>query len=298
MPPGDDWIAGLRLLRPKQWVKNGFVLAPLLFSLKFREADALFSGLAAAALFCLVSSVGYILNDLCDLDNDRAHDLKKHRPLASGAICPGRATIIAVICLLLACLVAEKLPAATGAVALGYLALNFAYSFALKHLVVLDVTVLAIGFVLRVLGGAWAVGIDQPTSWLLLCTFLLALLLGFAKRRHELLVLGDAAESHRRVLAKYTPRMLDAFLAACAGACIVCYALYTIMPEAANPYKTDRMLYTVPFVVYGLFRYLYLAYRRREGGDPTATLLTDPGLLATVFLWAATCAALLFAGAR
>jgi 4-hydroxybenzoate polyprenyltransferase len=297
--------AWLRLLRPQQWLKNGFVFAPLLFSLKFREVETVAAVVLAAAAFCLLSSAAYVLNDLCDLRSDRAHPLKRLRPLAAGRIKPPAAIIAAFFCLALGLgfsLVApvapdialgeEKTPPVWVA-ASAYLALNLAYSFVLKHVVLLDVVTLSAGFVLRVLAGAWAAGIARPTAWLLLCAFLLALFLGFAKRRHELFLLGDGAGNHRRVLENYSPALLDAVLSATAGACVVCYALYALLENKMNPYKTEAMIWTVPFVVFGLFRYMYLAYRRDEGGDPTATLMSDRTLLLTVVLWVCACAYLL-----
>jgi 4-hydroxybenzoate polyprenyltransferase len=271
-------------LRPHQWTKNLVVLAALAFSKHLFDGDAVARAGVAFAVFCGLSGAVYLVNDLADLERDRLHPLKRSRPIASGALGVPAARAAA------ACLVALGLPAAWVlgpgffVCALAYLALNLAYSFGLKDVVILDVLAIAIGFVLRAVAGALAIQVVF-SDWLLVCTILLALFLALAKRRHELVTLEDAA-GHRRILSEYTPYLLDQMIAVVTASCLTAYAFYTLAPETVEKYRTERLALTIPFVIYGIFRYLYLVHRKEQGGSPSDLLLADRPLLAAVALWA------------
>jgi 4-hydroxybenzoate polyprenyltransferase len=282
-----------RSLRPDQWLKNALVFAPLVFARQALEAGALVRSLATFGLFCLASSAGYLVNDLLDRASDREHPVKRRRPIASGALSPAVAAAAAGALSAGALLGASLLEPRLGLVIGGYLLVTLAYSRALKHVVILDVMTIAAGFVLRVAAGGIAAGVALST-WLLLCTSLLALFLGFGKRRHELVLLEGNAASHRRILAEYSPYFLDQMIAVVTTSTLLCYTLYTMDPLVHQKLGTTRLPWTVPFVLYGIFRYLYLVHRRSEGGDPAQIVFSDPPLLATVLLWAATVFSILY----
>jgi 4-hydroxybenzoate polyprenyltransferase len=280
-------------LRPRQWVKNLFVLTPLLFSQNLFVATATIKALAAFLCFCLSSSSIYIFNDIKDCQQDRLHPAKRWRPLAAGELKLGTAWT-AMIALLL--------PGLGGAMTLGspfavtvftYWIINVLYSVILKHWVILDVFALATGFVLRVVAGALVIDVEM-SHWLLICAALLALFLGFSKRRYELVILGSEASNHRKVLSHYNPHFLDMMIGIVTACTVMSYALYTISEETVHKFHTERLLLTLPFVLYGIFRYLYLVYHKNEGGDPTESLLTDKASIINVFLWATTVAAILY----
>jgi len=273
-------------LRPHQWTKNLFALAALAFSKHLFDADAVARAAAAFAVFCALSGAVYVVNDLADLERDRLHPTKRLRPIASGALGVPAARAAALVLLVLGVLASAALGAGFLVCALGYLALNLAYSFGLKNVVILDVLAIAIGFVLRAVAGALAIQVVF-SDWLLVCTILLALFLALAKRRHELVTLPDAA-SHRAILAEYSPYLLDQMIAVVTASCLTAYAFYTLSPETVAKYRTDRLALTIPFVIYGIFRYLYLVHRKEQGGSPSDVLLTDRPLLAAVALWAVT----------
>lgn len=277
-----DW---LRLLRPRQWVKNGFVAAPLLFAGKAADLPMAVDVLLTLAGFCLAASGVYLLNDLVDSREDRAHPVKRHRPLAAGRVTRSHAVVVAG--LLAASGLGLALAAAplAGAWVAGYLGLNLAYTFWLKHVVLLDVFAIAAFFLLRLLAGAAAAEV-QPSIWLLLCGGLLALYLGFAKRRHELVLLGDSSSDHRSVLGHYSPALLDQISAVLLAVTIVAYLMYTLTSETAARVGSDALSYGVPFVLYGLFRYLFLVHRHSLG-SPTETVFADRPLMVTVLLWVA-----------
>jgi 4-hydroxybenzoate polyprenyltransferase len=279
-------------LRPHQWTKNLFVLAALAFSKHLFEADAVLRAALAFLVFCVLSGASYLINDLVDLEQDRLHPAKRRRPLASGALAVSSARLAAVVLVLVGLLAAAMLGRAFALVALGYLALNLAYSFALKHVVILDVLEIAVGFTLRAVAGALAIQVVF-SQWLLVCTTLLALFLALAKRRHELVTLEDAS-GHRRILAEYSPYLLDQMIAVTSASCLTAYAFYTLAPETIEKYRTDRLSLTIPFVIYGIFRYLYLVHRKEQGGSPSDLLLTDRPLLAAVALWALAVVAIVY----
>jgi 4-hydroxybenzoate polyprenyltransferase len=272
-------------LRPHQWTKNLVVLAALAFSKHLFDGDAVARAALAFATFCGLSGAVYLVNDLVDLERDRLHPLKRARPIASGALRIPTARAAAAFLLALGLLAAWGLGPGFFACALTYLALNLAYSFVLKDVVILDVLAIAIGFVVRAVAGALAIQVVF-SDWLLVCTILLALFLALAKRRHELATLEDAA-GHRQALAEYSPYLLDQMIAVVTASCLTAYAFYTLAPETVEKYRTDRLALTIPIVIYGIFRYLYLVHRKEQGGSPSDVLLTDWPLLVAVALWAA-----------
>lgn len=279
-----DWVS---LLRPHQWVKNAFVLAPLVFSGRATEPAAGAAALGAALLFCLLSSGIYAVNDAFDREADRVHPLKRHRPVASGRIPHVRALQVGLLLALTAIGLAFLLSPGFGGIAAGYVALNLAYTKWLKSLVILDVFAIASFFLLRLVGGAVAIAV-APSTWLLLCGGLLALYLGFTKRRHELLTLGEESRDHRAVLSHYSPEFLDQMSSVLLSVTIVSYIMYTLTSETAEALGTDALTYSVAFVLYGVFRYLYLVHRR-GAGSPTETLLADGPLMVNVALWLSYC---------
>lgn len=275
----------LRSLRPRQWTKNLFVFAGLIFSGELLDPHSAQLALAAFAVFCLLSSVVYLINDISDREADRLHPVKRHRPIASGALPVPIAAMSAVVLGAGGLAAAFLIGPSFGIVAALYVALLAFYSLSLKHVVILDALTLALGFVLRVIGGALA--IDVPFShWLLLLMLLLAMFLALSKRRAELVTLADGAAGHRRILAEYSPYLLDQMISVVTASTLVAYAFYTISAETVAKFGTDRLLYTVPFPLYGIFRYLYLVHQKEGGGDPSELLVTDRPLLACAALWA------------
>lgn len=275
----------LRSLRPEQWTKNLVVFAALLFGRQLFEPSAILLSTAAFVIFCALSGTVYLVNDVLDREADRLHPVKQHRPIASGALPPATALVTAGLLGVLGLVAAFFVGPGFLAAAATYLVLLTLYSGPLKRAVILDVLTIALGFVLRAAAGALAVAV--PIShWLLVCTILLALFLGLAKRRHELVLLADGATGHRRILQEYSPYMLDQMIAIVAAATIMGYALYTVSPETIAKFGSDRLLLTLPFPIYGIFRYLYLIHQRQGGGSPADMLLKDRPLLACVLLWA------------
>jgi 4-hydroxybenzoate polyprenyltransferase len=287
-----DWAA---LFRPRQWVKNSFVLAPLVFSGRAAEVGAVGTALLSAALFSGLASGIYAINDALDRESDRAHPLKRNRPVASGRISYRQAMLVGGVLAALATVGAFLVEPAFGFVALTYLGLNVAYSTWLKSVVILDVFTVSSFFLLRLLAGAFVISV-VPSVWLLLCGGLLALHLGFTKRRHELSILGDASPHHRAVLTQYSAEFLDQMSSVLLSVTVVSYIMYSLTSETAQTLGTDALSYSVAFVLYGVFRYLYLVHRR-GGGCPTETLLADGHLLSVVALWLAYCGWVIY-GAR
>lgn len=272
-------------LRPHQWTKNLLVFAALALSKHLFELDAFLRALLAFGIFCGLSGTVYVINDLTDLPRDRLHPRKRLRPLASGALAPGTARLVAWV-LGLACLGLSSLLGRDFALAaLLYLLLNLAYSFRLKEIVILDVLSISLGFLLRAVAGALAIAV-QFSEWLIVCTMLLALFLALSKRRHEIVSLDAAASGHRPSLAEYSPYLLDQMISVVTASCLMAYAFYTLAPDTVEKYRTDRLAWTIPFVLYGIFRYLYLVHQKEQGGSPTDLLLTDRPLLVDVALWA------------
>lgn len=283
----------VRSVRPRQWSKNLLVFAGLIFSQNLRHPGLLGRVLLAFLLFCLLSGSTYLINDVLDAERDRSHPRKRHRPVASGRLRPDVALGVGIGLGLLACVGAFLLSTGFGLVAVAYGGALAAYSSGLKHVIIVDALVIAAGFVLRALAGVVVIGAEF-SPWLLLCTILLALFLAFGKRRHELLALEGNAVDHRPILSEYSPELLDQMIAVVTASTLMAYALYTVAPETAAKLGTPYLPLTIPFVLYGIFRYLYLLYRRDLGGDPSEHLLTDPALLIDVALWGAAVVVLLY----
>jgi len=282
----------IRSLRPEQWLKNGFVLAPIVFSGLVGDPDAWLRTVLAVAAFCAASSAVYLVNDVIDRDADRSHPIKKSRPIASGEVSVATAMTVAVVLIAAAIAISVWLGGWFPAVLISYVVLVLLYSALLKRAVFLDVLVVAAGFVLRVVGGA--VAIDVPVShWILVVAYLLALYLALGKRRSELVLLGGEAGNHRVVLGHYTLPMVDQAISVVLGATVLAYALYTVAPDTIAKVGSEGLLATVPIVLYGLFRYLYLLHRHELGGSPTRALLTDRPLLVCVVVWLAVAAAVI-----
>jgi len=271
-------------LRPQQWIKNFFIFAPLVFSQNILNRPLLLKTVAAFAAFCLISSAHYIFNDLRDLEEDRRHPLKSRRPLASGRLKKGPAVAALVLIGAAGVAVAAALGLPFLLLAVGYLVLQTAYSLWLKHVVILDVFVIAAGFLIRVVAGGVAIKVEI-SSWLLICTSLLALFLAMGKRRYELVLLDKDAASHRPILREYNTYLLDQMISVVTASTLLAYCLYTISAETVVKFGTRHLIFTVPFVLYGIFRYLYLIHQRAEGGTPESLIIRDKPLLVDIFLW-------------
>ncbi len=279
-------------MRPRQWIKNLVVFAALVFAKKLTDPALLSRATFAALLFCAVSGAIYIVNDLFDADRDRRHPTKSRRPIAAKALGVVPALSAAALIITGALMAGFALSPPLGAVLLIYVATNAVYSLWLKEVVILDVMVIASGFVLRALGGALV--IDVPIShWLIICTILLSLFLAFCKRRQELVGLDDP-HGHREILKEYSIDFIDQMINVVTPSTLVAYLLYTVSPEVEMKLGTKHLYLTVPFVLYGIFRYLYLVHQKGIGGNPTRALLTDRPLLICVGLWGLTVVALLY----
>ncbi len=274
-------VAALRALRPKQWPKNGVLFAPLLFSKGFLTTDKPIRALVAVVSFSLLASGVYVMNDWADREKDRHHPEKRHRPIAAGHLGAGAALFLVAFCWGVSAALGSWLGWPFLAVSAAYLAMQLVYTAVLKHLVILDIMTIALGFILRVVAGAVAIDV-VVSNWLFLCTLFLAVFLGFAKRRAELSSLEDAATAHRSSLADYSLPMLDQMMAISAALSILAYSLYSVSKETVDHVGSDRLKYTVPVVVYGVFRYLFLVHKRGAGGAPEKVLLGDGPLLADI----------------
>ena len=274
----------LRLMRPRQWVKSCFVLTGILFANAWRQPQMAQRVLLAAVAFSLAASGVYIINDLIDRPLDLNHPSKKKRPLAAQTVSVTVAVSLLIVLLLaafgLGFLVSNKVVT----ILLIYVLVNIAYSLHLKHVVILDVFIIASGFMLRILAGTVGVGI-APSQWLLLCGLMMALFLGFAKRRAELYAMSDDGPTHRRVLGHYQPVLLDNMIVITATCVILSYSLYTMSPTTIQAHHTESLIYTVPFVIYGIFRYIYSLHRQSAGGDPALQIFRDPHLLLAIVGW-------------
>lgn len=283
----------LRLLRPHHWLKNGFVFVGLLFGHAWHDPLKVGQAFAAFAAFCLLASAVYVMNDLLDREQDKRHPQKKHRPLAAGTVSVPVAIMLAMLCLLGGSLLAVLYAGSAPWIFLAYVVMNIAYSLGLKHVVILDVFIIAGGFMLRILAGTLGLGI-APSHWLLLCGLMLTLFLGFAKRLAELNALQEDSAGHRRVLEHYTGPMLDQFTSITAAGTVISYALYTVSAETLAVHGTRSLILTVPLVLYGMLRYLWRLHSRGGGGDAAQELLTDPHLMAAVVGWLVLVLALLW----
>lgn len=282
-----------KLARPTQWLKNGVLLAPLVFAGEMSHTLKIELAFAAVAVFCLLSSAVYTFNDLIDHNYDRQHPLKKERPLAAGKVTPAQAVVMILILLVIALMAAWLINRNFFIIALVFIGLNLVYSLFLKDIVILDAMSVGLSFVLRAYAGALAINVIAST-WLLINTLLLALFLSFGKRRHELVLLEEGAIAHRKILGHYSPYLLDQMIGVTTASVVVMYMLYTFSTEVSEKLGTDNLYLTIPFVVYGIFRYLYLIHKKEKGGSPTTVLITDLPIMLTVLLWVLTSILILY----
>ena len=283
----------IKLVRPSQWIKNGVVLAGLIFAGEASSPHKVSLAIQALIAFCFLASAVYVINDILDRERDRQHPLKKNRPIAAGKINIAPAVLI---CLLLASggfILSYAVNFNLLIVAAAYFLLNILYTIVLKNIVIIDVMTIATGFVLRALAGAVAIDVEF-SGWLLVTTFVLALFLGLGKRRHELILLEKEAPAHRKILEKYSPYLLDQLIGVVTASTVITYLFYTLSPDVGAKLGTEYLFVTIPFVIYGIFRYLYLVHKEEKGGSPTKLLLTDPPLLIDVVLWLATVVFILY----
>jgi 4-hydroxybenzoate polyprenyltransferase len=280
------FIALLESMRPRQWTKNLFVFPAIVFAQRLWDKGAVDVTLAAFIIFCFLSSSVYLVNDIADADKDRLHPTKRNRPIASGRLPAGVALasslLLAAFSIALAFAINDRFVLCASL----YLGLNLVYSFSLKHVVILDVIMVAAFFVLRAVAGAAAINVGI-SHWLLICTFLLALFIAMSKRRHELVLLENNASAHRASLTEYSPYLLDQMISVVTASTVMGYTLYTVDQDTVAKFGTDHLVYTVPFVVFGIFRYLYLIHQKGEGGDPDRIIVSDRPFLINLLLWAA-----------
>jgi 4-hydroxybenzoate polyprenyltransferase len=282
----------IKTMRPRQWTKNVFVFAALVFDKQLFNVDSFLRTLAGVGLFCLISSCVYIFNDIADVEADRQHPEKKKRPIAAGELPVSVAWVAGIVLVVVTLGLAFLLTRGYETVLIIYFLLNLAYSKWLKHISIVDVLVLAAGFVLRVQAGVTLIHVQRFSPWLYVVMTLLALFLGFGKRRAELALLAHGAGSHRKVLDGYTLPLLDQYIMIVSGTTIVAYSLYTF--SAPNVPENHSMMLTIPFVVYAIFRYLYLIEVKHEGGTPEEILLSDRPFQIAMVLWAMTVLAIFY----
>jgi len=275
----------IEAMRPAQWTKNFFLFAALVFARKFFDWPSFLKVAEAFLLYCLLTGSLYLFNDFMDLKEDRVHPVKSRRPLASGAVSPGLALIIFSVGSLVSLLWALALNWPFFLITAVYFLLQVAYSLKFKHIVILDIFVLASGFVIRVAAGGLVINVPL-SSWLLICTSLLALFIGMSKRRHELVILEDKAPNHRPILKEYSPYLLDQMISVVTASTVIAYCLYTISAETVEKFGTRNLIYSSIFVLYGIFRYLYLVHQKGSGGNPEELVIKDKPLLIDIILWA------------
>jgi 4-hydroxybenzoate polyprenyltransferase len=284
------------LLRPKQWLKNFFVFAPLIFAKELFHPDPLITALQAFVAFCITASAIYIVNDIADVEADRSHPTKRDRPIASGAVSTRSALLLLSLLLIVDILLIFRMDPRFVFVLATYFFLNIAYSFKLKEVLLLDVFIVAAGFMLRVVGGAYAIDV-RVSSWLVLCSLFISLFLGFAKRRGELQqVLTSGGATKRKVLLLYRIDFIDQILTIAAAGTIISYALYTVSSRTIEVFGTEKLIYTTVFVLYGVFRYLYLIHTSPTIESPTTAVTSDIPIIVTGLLWIASCIVLIYMG--
>ena len=275
-------------MRPRQWTKNLVIFAGLIFSQNVTNDALVWKSVEAFLIFCALSGVIYIVNDVIDIDKDRLHQTKRNRPLPSGKLKKFDALAAAVLIGAGALVLARFVGASFFGVAVAFFSLNILYSLVLKRIVLVDVVSISLSFVIRAIAGVEALADVEPlitiSPWLLICTLFLSLFLAFCKRRHELTTLGDAVR-HREALADYSPALIDQLVGITASGALLSYSIYTIWPDTVEKFGTTRLIYTIPLVVVGVMRYLYLVYNKEKGGSPTDMLLSEKFLLIDVFLW-------------
>jgi len=281
----------IRLMRPSHWIKNVFVFAPLVFGKALTDAGRVEAALMTFAAFCLVSSSVYILNDIADRHADAEHPKKRFRPIASGRIGVASAIIQLILLVAVSAFFVLQLPWQAMACIALYAVLNLGYSMGLKHVVLVDIFIIAAGFMLRVLAGAEAVQVEA-SQWLVICTLFLSLFLAVAKRRSEINHIGRGES--RRVLDDYTPELVRLIMNVSVAGSIMSYTLYTVSDHAHRYFNTDKLIYTVPIVMYGIFRYLYLDEKQQTAENPVSVILRDPWLIATGVAWAAAAIAVIY----
>lgn len=289
------FMALLRALRPRQWAKNVFVFAALVFDGQLFEVDPLLRTTLGFVLLCAISSSVYLFNDIADIQADRQHPTKRNRPIASGQLPISIARLAGVILAAAAMYAGYRLQSEFGLIVILYFLSNLLYSLWLKHTPIIDVLLVASGFVLRVGAGVSLIEVSRFSPWLYVCTTLLALIIGFGKRRAELILLQEQANTHRRVLDGYTIGLLDQLIVVVSASTIMAYSLYTFSAE--NLPANHTMMLTIPFVLYGIFRYLHLIHVENAGGAPDELFLTDPPLLVTLLMWGLLATGLLYFGA-
>ena len=273
----------IREMRPRQWAKNVFIFAALVFDEQLTQKEPLLRTIAGFILLCLISSAVYIMNDIADVESDRQHPTKRNRPIAAGQLSVPLALVLAVAMAAFALAAGFLLEPGFGWIITLYFVINLLYSLWLKHKPIIDVMIIAAGFVLRVAAGVVLIEVTRFSPWLYVCTTLLALIIGFGKRRAEIILLSDGANAHRKVLDGYTIGFLDQLIVVVSATTIMAYSLYTF--SALNLPSNHLMMLTIPFVVYGVFRYLYLIHVEDAGGAPEELILSDRPLLATLVLW-------------
>jgi len=274
----------IRLLRPHQWVKNIFVFIGLLFGHAWHDLSLVYSVVAAFIAFSWVASFIYIINDIADRETDRQHPKNRLRPLAAETVSLGAAIILAAILLVFGLSLGILASYRVLIFLLIYIVINLLYSFRLKQIVIMDVFIIAAGFMLRIFAGTLGIGIP-PSKWLLLCGFMITLFLGLTKRRAEMMSLADNKTAQRKVLAHYTPVLLDKMISITAASVIISYSLYTMSPDTIRIHQTESLIYTVPFVTYGIFRYIFLLHYQQWGDEPSRELARDPHILGAVAAW-------------
>lgn len=282
------WFLLLKTMRPKQWTKNLIVFAGIIFSQKIFADGYLVMTIYAFITFCILSGSGYIINDIIDIEKDRAHPTKKNRPLASGQLSVPLAIAFVTLTIAVSLGAAFWIRINFGFLAAAYLMITLSYSFFLKNIVIIDVLTIAIGFIFRAIAGAVVIAVNI-SPWLLVCTFLLALFLALTKRRHELVLLDENARSHRKILVEYGPEMLDQMISVVTSSTVMAYSLYTFTSG-----HSTYLMGTIPFVIYGIFRYQYLVYRKDIGGSPETALLKDAPMLINIVLWIVSCSLILY----
>lgn len=281
-------------LRPQQWIKNGFILIPLLFAQRIFHGPSLLLSLQALVIFCILSGAIYLINDLKDLEADRRHPEKRHRPLAAGLISATLAKVTAAVLLFSSLLLGLAVGRAFLLVLAIYLTIQLLYNYRLKEVVILDIFCVSSGFFLRVTSGAVAIDVSI-SHWLIICTVLISTFLALAKRRHELVLLGNAeAGNHRKALSSYSPLLLDQMMGVITASTLLSYMLYCISPETIEKFQTDHLIYTFPFVLYGIFRYLYLIHIKSQGGAPEKIVVSDLPLAVSIILWGLFCMLIIY----
>ena len=284
-------------MRPQQWIKNLLLFGPLIFSMNLFDVTMVTRTALAFIVFSLAGSAVYLLNDVVDVEKDKAHPVKRNRPIASGKLPIKIALFFMAVIGAGSLVLAWDLSQTLAYIIIIYMVNNLFYSFKLKHIVLIDVGSLSLGFVLRVFAGAAVIGVEA-SPWLIMCTILLSSFLGFAKRRHELVLLGENNTNHRSVLEHYSPHLLDQLILISAASTVMSYALYTVNAKTVAKFGTTNLIYTVPFILYGVFRYLFLIHNRKKGGDPAKVLLNDAPMVLNIVVWLSVCVYMVYKGGQ